>query len=234
MQTDEPTQPTQKDRPDNVFVRYRGYIIIGAIFFISGAYLYYVFNVLEAATKLTCVEEGGEVLLNPFGFGPVSVLCKALSLNEVGDYIAGLVSLLATAWLVVAFVWQAMELAFQRKEFLISNAIAKSRASSEDIWRRLELHELFRKKLGRTVNETLTLKAKIGNEKTPEVVTAVSDLRNFATLNKALYQTNDYDIEYHHDIERLNSLILANKQIVDALDDLEADEQLKDYLGLFG
>lgn len=230
---EEKEQSTGKGDHGNFLFRNRGYLIIGTIFVLSCGYLFFIVSVLVSATNPDCVANKQILNLGLFGTNRVPIACKDLSLNEVGDYFAGLVSLLATVWLIVAFVWQAMELAFQRREFRASNSIAQSRAASEDIWRKLEFHKMLREKLGRTVNEASALKAKIENTAAPQNTVVISDLIRLAREEPDQYDSSSYEAANILKIERLNTLIRTSKGIVEALDRLETDEELKGFLDLF-
>ena len=44
--------------------------------------------------------------------------CRVLSLNEIGDFFAGLFAPFAIIWFAIAFIWQARELKLQRIEYM--------------------------------------------------------------------------------------------------------------------
>ncbi|MFK8068911.1 MAG: hypothetical protein AB8D52_11760 [Gammaproteobacteria bacterium] len=43
--------------------------------------------------------------------------CKPLTLNEIGDFLAGSLSFVALVWFALGFFWQAREFSLQRKEY---------------------------------------------------------------------------------------------------------------------
>lgn len=122
------------------------------ILLLSGAYLYFVTGFLLNATDPTCIKEEGSV-----EFFQSAVVCKAMSLNEIGDYYAGLLAVLSTFWLVIAFAWQAMELRFQRDEFLKTNQLSEQRNKDEDIWHRVEFIEMKKGEMAELCSEIRVL-----------------------------------------------------------------------------
>ena len=183
------------------------YAVIAALIFLSCVYLHFVFSLLFAVTDVSCVDGGGTKNFAIGKIGQITVKCQSLGVNEVGDYFAGSVSLLATFWLVIAFVWQAFELSFQRKEFAETNRIADVRAKSEDVWRKVEYYEKMREKFTRNANEIQELKCRIQGLGAPKMISVLSDAEIIISNCPQRYSSSDYDPRHDSDISRLNSLL---------------------------
>lgn len=211
---------------------YRAFVIVTAVIVLSYFYLSYIFTVVNRASSDGCDPSVG-VEVSLLWFDELKIKCRAMSANEVGDYFAGLMSLLATFWLIVAFIWQAMELSFQREEFRKSNAIAMARVSNEDILRKLELRDALVAKLEKTVIEKLRCMSVLsGSPKDLENKSMIC-LRLTAEESVELYRDAVHDDSDQKIFAELEAAHRSGMQQLAAIDAIESDEALSESKALF-
>lgn len=226
--------------PDDVGLRktlgliwsYRALVIVVAVIVLSYFYLSYIFTIVNKASSEGCDPSVG-VQVSLLWFDELTIKCGAMSPNEVGDYFAGLVSLLATFWLIVAFIWQAMELSFQREEFRKSNAIALARVSNEDILRKLELRDALVAKLEKTAVEKLRCMSVLSG--TPKLLenNSMSCLRSTAEESVELYRGAVHDDSSQQTFGELEAAHRSGIRQLAAIDAIEGDEALSESKALF-
>lgn len=212
---------------------YRAFVIVAAVIVLSYFYLSYIFTVVNKASSGGCDPSVG-VQVSLLWFDELKIKCGAMSANEVGDYFAGLMSLLATFWLIVAFIWQAMELSFQREEFRKSNAIALARVSNEDILRKLEFRDALVAKLEKTVVEKLRCMSILSG--TPKLLEnkSMSCLRLTAEESVEIYRDAVHDAVGQKTFAELEAAHRSGIRQLAAIDAIENDESLSDSKALFG
>lgn len=206
-----------------------GAAVIGVLAILSVVYLFLVFWLLHKSMDAGCVANSSTVKWGIAGWDLWEVKCQLLGVNEVGDYIAGLVSILATVWLIVAFTWQAMELAHQRHEFFVSNGIALSRAAGEDVWRKIELWEALRDRLIVAANGVDSMKADLVGQRRGNSFQAVDEVRDALQGRLTAVRAADFEGSKGAAVLRVNEKIDQLGAILGALDGLKRDPQLQPF-----
>ena len=112
----------------------------------------------------------------------ISIKCEDMSLNEIGDYFAGLMAFLSTFWLVIAFIWQAMELSFQRKEFKSTNELAQKRQHQESLWRKIDTAQLSYSNFSDSLQKLIDIYEQITLEPVESVESADDSIERFLSL----------------------------------------------------
>lgn len=210
------------------------FVCLVILFFVllSSFYLYFIFDALKSSLRPECVEKQASFKFEFQGIGVVPIVCKALSLNEIGDYLAGSVSLLATVWLVLAFVWQAMELSFQRREFIETNRIAATRAQNEDLWRALDYYEVLRVRLSRVVNTARSIGAALDGVEKPTDLELLDDLRRWITKHAERRDPKSYSELRRFEVADFNRSIELGILLCSAISKLENDPAISEFLPL--
>jgi hypothetical protein len=203
-----------------------GSVFVGILVVLSVIYLFAVFWLLHKSMDAGCIVNTGTVKWRISGWDLGEVKCQLLGVNEVGDYVAGLVSILATVWLIVAFTWQAMELAHQRHEFSVSNGIALSRAAGEDVWRKIELWEALRDRLMAAANGVDGMKADLLGQRRGNSFQAVDEVRDALQGRLVAVSAADFEGSKGTAVLRVNEKIEQLGAILLALDELRHDPQL--------
>lgn len=111
----------------------RSFILVAVI--VTGMILLSAVNLLLKVTNEECIQNQGFIELYFFGITSNPIPCERMGLPHVGDYFAGVLSILSILWLIIAFTWQASELSEQIKQFKSTNVYLSSRNKLEEDWK---------------------------------------------------------------------------------------------------
>lgn len=201
-------------------------IVVSSLLIVSLLYFYWLVRILKQSIDPNCVASSATSVVDLWILGSIEVKCAALTVNVVGDYFAGLIALLTTVWLVVAFIWQALELSFQRKEFIETNRIAQQRSSSEETWRRLELFETLLNRLILGANEAIEMRCNVLDKRRGDPYMSLSGVQAALCSDLLPLEPDDFESSKVDTIKKFNSKIQKLNAMALALDDLRKDPSL--------
>ena len=185
-------------------------LLVSAAVIVTVAYAVGSLILLDAITDEGCINNDDVVEVSLFYFSTNPIHCRAMSLSEIGDYVAGAFSLITIVWLIIAFTWQATELREQIKQFEATNEKIERRNNHEDRWQKIAYFRSFLAQFKNDLSElellNKTAADAINYDK--KYIGVSSD----ATVRRAL--------EYYKEENRRDGIANAYSEYLQQIDDL--------------